>query len=476
MPFKPKPGSPAGLGARQPNEHDGDEGPVSTGEPVGRIVRLICAAPETIAIAVAGFSMPLMVLLLADHLDWPIGYPLGVAGAAVAVTFGRRSPAPASREVAKLTLLAAALLLCWFVANCFFSAQDLYAHRDPATYDLAGRWLMDHPSLRIPTRLSWFGTPAGYNDESAGFTDTALGQVSAQGNHLLPVLLAAVGRLFGIAAMLRANLLFAAVALFALFGLARRIVGPRLAVAAVSAFAVSLPVLYVSRDTFSEPLALLFLMAGLLLLHRAISHGRTRDYALAGFVAGSAAMVRIDAYAALLALIVVAAGLLAKAPPGQRAAVGRRVAAMLAAGLVTTSTGWLDVSRLSYNYYAIQRGAILMLAKAAVALVVLGAITVLLVWRTQWRRQLASTEVLIRLARWASAVIVIAFVVLATRPFWYVGREQVTLMVIQIQKQAHHVVDSTRSYNEQTVSWQALYFGWPTVVLAAGGYVLLMRR
>ena len=65
-----------------------------------------------------------------------------------------------------------------------------------------------------------------------------------------------------------------------------------------------MPIIYVSRDTFTEPLALLFLMGGLALLYRAVDTGRTLDFAAAGFVTSVAAVVRIDAYAALLSLLV----------------------------------------------------------------------------------------------------------------------------------------------------------------------------
>ena len=320
-----------------------------------RGARILCAAPELLACALAGFALPSMLLLLAGQVVWAIVFPVGIACAAVAVVLCRDSPEPATRDLARYTAIALLLVVVWSVVNAFFSAQDLYAHRDPATYDLAGRWLVDHSSLRIPTHPELFGSPSGYTDESAGFNDAAPGQLVAQGNHLLPVLHRGGGSRARDGGLLKANVVFGGLALFAFFGVARRVVGGRLALLAMSALAVSLPMIYVSRDTFSEPLALLFLMAGLILLHRAIEYGRLRDYGLAGFVAGSSAMVRTDSDASLLALIIAAVVLLAVAPAGSRSATARRVATMLAAGLVPTVVGWVDVSRLSPAYYVDQR-------------------------------------------------------------------------------------------------------------------------
>ena len=114
---------------------------------------------------------------------------------------------------------------------------------------------------------------------------------------------------------------------------------------------------------------------------------------------------------------------------------------------------------------------------AGVALAaVLGGLAVPLIWRPWLTRRLAALQWRTRAATVASVAIVAAFAFLASRPFWMQGHSRPTLYLIQVQKQAHDAVDPTRNYNEQTLNWQALYFGWPTVLLAVGGYVLLVRR
>ncbi len=454
-------------------------GASSTGSRLPRhdaLVRVICATPELVASGLAGFAIVPMLMLLIGHFVLAVAIPLGVLGAVVAMALCRTSPESVTPRTALATIAAAVIVLTWCIVNSFYSAVDLYAHRDPTTYNLTGRWLMDHDSLPIATHPELFGSPTGYIDSSAGFSNSSIGHVYAQGNHLLPVLLAVAGKLFGVGALLRVNVLFGALALFVFFGIARRIVGPVWALVVMTAFAVSIPMIYVSRDTFSEPLALLYLMGGLLLLHRAITCGRVRDFALAGFVAGTAAMARIDTDASLLALIIVLTVLLARAPIGQRQAAGVRTFAAVAGAIVPAAIGWADVAWLASGYYHDERTHILLLVKAAVVLAVVGAVVVLLVWRPPIRAVFASTRLRAHGATVASVGIVLAFAGLASRPFWMTGHGPLTLYLIDVQKQAGDAPDGTRTYNEQTINWQALYFGWPTVVLGVIGYVLLVRR
>ena len=50
-------------------------------------------------------------------------------------------------------------------------------------------------------------------------------------------------------------------------------------------------------------------------------------------------------------------------------------------------------------------------------------------------------------------------------------------LILRVAQQAQGLpVDGTRLYTEYTVDWQAMYFGWPTVILAVLGYVLLLNQ
>lgn len=442
-------------------------------------MRCVWSLPEMLPVAVAGFAAPLVVLLLVNRLDLAWGVPLGLAGAVLVTSLaGIRPTAVAGRDVV-LTVAAFVIVGTWLVLGLHNTAQSLFAQRDSATYELTGRWLMDHSSLPIHTQPDLFGSPPGYDGTSAGFqrqTDTT---VFAQGNHLLPLLLATAGWTFGAGAVLQANVVLAAIALLAFFAVARRVVGSGFALVALVALAVSMPMIYVSRDTFTEPLALLFIMGGLVLLARAIESGRVRDYALAGFVSSSTAMVRIDAYAALLSLLVVATVLLAVAAPGERGVVARRTGALVGAAVPMVVAGFLDVSWLSPGYYHNSRPQIMSLAAAAALLVVVGSAAVAASWR--WRTALAARLATprggVRLSALVGAVLIVAFLVLLSRPWWMTARGTFDNQIISGAQQAQGLpVDGTRLYSESTIAWQAMYLGWPTVILAVCGFVVLLDR
>ncbi len=442
-----------------------------------RPARIVAALPVLVPLAVAGGSVGPMVLLLAGAFVAWLAVALAVVGATAALLVYRLPDETPSRSTVVWTLVAAAVVLIWLLLNQARSAEDFYAQRDPATYQLTARWLMDHHSLDFPTHRELFGALPGMDDSSAGFLDDASGDVYAQGNHLLPALLAMAGTVFGGGAVLKANVALAAAGLFAVYGVGRRIVGGPLAVVVMTALAVAMPTLFVSRDTFSEPLAMLLLFGGLGLLQQAVTTRCAADFALAGGVAGASALVRIDSYVSLLALISRAALWAAAASVQQRRARARQALALLAGGLPLAVLGWLDVTQLAGGYYHNQRSQIVPVVAVAAVGAVLAAAAVAAAWRYDLANRWSLPRVRARWAGWLSAALVAGFALLLSRPLWLTTHGATDNDVVRVAQQAAgDAVDGTRLYAENTLNWQAMYLGWATVGLAAVGYVLLVRR
>jgi hypothetical protein len=459
--------------------------------PDGTAARLRACLPEAIPVAAAGFSVPAMVLLLLGRFEVPLVAVAGTAGAVAAVAaLGPERLVSYRYGRSRWTVAALVLAAAFFVFNAAFAGQDLYAMRDPSTYVASGQWLTQHPSLPVDTQAEVFGadvegsTDAQLFGYSAGFANDMSrgGYVDAQGNHLLPVFLAVVGWYGGEGALLGLNALFGAAALLAMFGLVRRFAGDAFALAGTAALAVSLPMLEFSRDAYTEPLALLLLFGGLSVLWRAVESGRPAEFALAGLTAGATTMARIDGYLPLLGFVLVGCCYAARARPGyRRAALGR--AGLLLVGLtLPTVLGYLDVSRLSSNYYQNSRAEILLSLKAVGACLAAGALLIAVAWLLRWSRRVVAGPPRAWLA-WAGAVAVPAvFALLVARPLWQTTYElplpgkECNVFVTNLQAQLGIPADPCRLYDELTAHWLAWYYGWPVVALAVAGLALLVYR
>ena len=455
--------------------------------PLTQAARWLGCLPEALPVAVAGFGLPAMVLLLLGRFEAPVVAVLGLACAAAAVALLGPERLVSYRYGAPKWTLAAVLLAGGFVAlNAPMATQDLYAERDPSTYIATGQWLAHHQSLPVNAEPEIFesGTATEVYKYSAGFGNDLFqdGYVAAQGNHLLPALLAVVGRSAGEPRLLMLNCLIGGLALLAMFGLVRRLAGDGFGLAAAAALAVSMPMLEFSRDSYTEPLALLLLFGGLSVLWRAVESGRVAEFGLAGLTAGSCAMARIDGVLPMLAFVAVGYCYLGRALPGQRRAALARVGTLFAGLTLPVVLGYMDVSRLSTAYYTSRRHEIVSSLKDVVVVVALGVPLVAGVWLIKRARGVVTGPWRPRLAVAAAAAVPLVMTVFVLRPLWMVGHERpdagqpCNQLVLSLQRALHHPVVPCRTYDEYTVHWIAWYFGWPTVALATAGLALLVRR
>jgi hypothetical protein len=429
----------------------------------------------------AGFSLVAMVLLQLGLYRPALVLPLGLIGAAVAalgVGLVRPEPLAGSRLLDGAAVL---VVLGFAVLNVRYSAQNISVFRDPAAYAVTGQWLVHHGSLPIPVEPEVFGAVKGVSFYSAAFDPAhTAGFVYPQYSNLLPGLLAVAGWLDGDGLLLKLNPLIGSAALLGFYGLVRQYTARVWALVAVIVLGVSLPQLHFSRNTYSEPVTMLFLVGGLALLREAQRRGSTRGYGLAGLVLGSAALARIDGLYFLLTVPLLAAVTLAVASPERRGDAARRVAALLLGVAVPAVVATLNLANLSPQYLDNLGSELGMIAAATVAITVVGAVAVVLAWRTSLPHRLASAT-----RGWlpgvGAAAVVLLAVVAASRPLWYVGRTPdappaQTQYITFLQKANGLPLDGTRSYAEQTMSWFSWYYGPITVALGVLGVAFGVHR
>ncbi|MGE5287965.1 MAG: hypothetical protein ACM3ML_12320 [Micromonosporaceae bacterium] len=166
------------------------------------------------------------------------------------------------------------------VWQALLHSQQVIVRRDPATYVQFAYWIARHGSLPIPQLRSAFGGALpGMTFQSLGFYShgTALVPQFMAG---LPITLAAAFWIEGVQLAVLFAPVFGACAVLTFGGLVGRLCGPRWAPLGALVLAVSLPEIYTSRSTFSEPLAQILLFGGLCLVTDALwLDARRRDAA-----------------------------------------------------------------------------------------------------------------------------------------------------------------------------------------------------
>jgi 4-amino-4-deoxy-L-arabinose transferase-like glycosyltransferase len=442
---------------------------------------LVEALPLLLPALFAGFSLVAMVLLHLGLYRPALVLPLGLIGAAAAglgVGLVRSEPLAGNRFLDG----AAVLVTLGFAAlNVRYSAQNISVFRDPAAYAVTGQWLVHHGSLPIPVNTEVFGTVPGVRFHSAAFDPGPdAGFVYPQYGNLLPGLLAVGGWLYSDGLLLKLNPLIGSAALLGFYGLVRQYTARSWALVAMIVLGVSLPQLHFSRNTYSEPVTMLFLVGGLALLREAQRRGSTRGYGLAGLVLGSAALARIDGLYFLLTVPLLAAATLAIASPERRRDATRKVAALLLGVAVPAVVAMANLIDLSPVYLHNLGSELIMVATAMAAVTVVGGVAVFLAWRTRLMHRLASAT-----RGWlpgvGAAAVVLLAAVAASRPLWYVGRtpdvRQSQIHYITFLQKANGLpLDGTRSYAEQTLLWFSWYYGPITVALGVLGVAFGVHR
>jgi hypothetical protein len=467
-------------------------------DPAGLLLARLSVAPALVATAFLLVAFPLLVIgwfrpapvialsVVVAALLVPLGLSRlpGLRPGATAVSDPRQwaqpgdpAGAPDSRRTPWWTVVGVLVIAVGFLAfQAAYHSQFIIISRDPGSYMQFAAWIQGHGSLPIQVDLPAFGGAKGIT-----FTGFAMYQ---QGNTVTPQFMAGLPMALsvgfwvgGVNGALLLAPLFGALAVLVFAGLVARLVGARWAPLAALVIAVSEPLMFTSRSTYSEPLALIVFLGGLCLVidslraERGIAgvaaisgplsglRGRVARWdsarvlaLLGGLGIGIALLVRIDAAADALPIIPYLGLLLLRR---QRQAVPTIIG--LAIGWVW---GWYDAIFVSFPYvFQTNKSSSIPMVEILVAVLIVTVAAGL--WLRRRMRVTGSLPQVGQhwyLPRWLGTfVVILPFVVLAG----FAARSHF---------QPNYVKED---YVQLTLHWVYWYLGGPAIALAAIGAAAL---
>ncbi|TDQ51927.1 hypothetical protein [Actinorugispora endophytica] len=423
-------------------------------------------------------AFPLLLLgLLTPLTGLVVGLPTVLAALALVP---RLAPAVGGEpdDVPWWPLVLVVLVVVVFAAvQVAYHSEQFVIRRDAASYAQYTAWIAQNGYLPVPQQRELI---AG-DDFALSYNSLAYYQVD---DVVWPQFLAGAPLVYslgfwaaGLGGMVVVPPLVGALGVLTFAGLTARLVGARWAPLAALTLAVCHPQQWISRSTYSEPVAQVLLLGALVLAYDALARrarplgrwGAPHVLALAaGLAFGLGLLVRIDAMRDLLP-VVGFLGLLLLARRGQALPMAVGLSVGVGYGLVA---GFV-LSRPYLEYLSDSLGPLLLLSGAVVAAT---AVAVLVLWRRGAPR-------LDRPAWLPNALAVAVLVVMAgfaLRPLFFVqrghGDDATGLYIGHVQEIEGLPVDPDRTYEEMSLYWVGWYVGLAAVLLAAFGVALLLRR
>ncbi|KRE26053.1 glycosyltransferase family 39 protein [Agromyces sp. Soil535] len=439
------------------------------------LARMLTAAPDAIALPLFWLCLTVTVTIIFRSFTPWLVIPLTVAGSAL--TWRWRPTAFSSRFGWHSALAALIIVIAWLAVNLPYASRWIDVTRDPGFLTLEGIWLSDHADPALP-----IGTAA---DVAAAVPDARVsslayfpqdGALHAQGAKLVPGLVAIGGWIGGTEGVLVGNLLIGAVALVLFYGFARRMIGPVWSLPALIALASSMPMVAFSRSIYTEPLVVGVTFAGLTFLWIAIKSRMWYHYLAGGALVGAGGLARIDGVAIVIGVVLgLAVIMFVETDDTARRRNRLNYIICVGAAFVVTAVGVVDLVLNSPGYLQDLSGEFGLLTSAAVISALLG---LLLTFGRPWRgvrKALIRWRVPLSWVAFAGVLVIAA--VLLSRPLWYVGHGNAPIdLVGGLQALSGLPVDPTRSYDELSLTWVAMYMSWATVVAALVGVAVALRR
>ncbi|MCF3649189.1 hypothetical protein [Synoicihabitans lomoniglobus] len=214
--------------------------------------------------------------------------------------------AAASSSVRGNRVLAAAAsgLIIW---NGVFATESIFSGRDQGVYSNHAAHIARTGELRADAMFEGLFEPGNFglaSGSQAGgyFFDTAAKNIYFQ---FAPTFALYLAQAFGIGAfygLFAFNPFLSGLNALLFFALARRLLSPRIAALTTAYFALNISQIWIVRITLSEVLTQTWLLAGLVLLHHALSRLDRRTFTSGVVLLASCTLARVDAYLIIIAI------------------------------------------------------------------------------------------------------------------------------------------------------------------------------
>lgn len=442
----------------------------------GRFLARVTALP---AIALSAWLLVAFPLLVVGQFSPLTAVFLGLPAVVTACALLPRlvPDPPDEEEVPWWPVIAVLVIAVAFAAvQIAFHAETLVIRRDPASYAMYTAWIAENGYLPIPQQRDLI---AG-DDPALSYQSLAYYQrddvIWPQFMAGAPLVLSVGYWLGGLGGMLVVTPVLGALGVLTFAGLTARLVGARWAPLAALVLAVCLPQQWVSRFTYSEPLAQVLLLGGLVIAFDALSKRRALTdrwggpqplAAAAGLVFGLGVLVRIDAIRDLLP-VVGFVGLLLVARRGQ--------ALPLATGLAV-GVGYGLVAGYGYSYPYLEYLSDSLNPLLLIGFVVVFATVVLTA--ALWRYGLPHTERVRWLPNAMALFALLVMVGFAIRPLIWPdyghGSDFTDQWVASVQQIEGLPIEGSRTYYDMSLYWVGWYVGLGTVLFASLGVALVLR-
>lgn len=441
--------------------------------------RLLTAVPDAILVPLLWLcltvSMSVMARAFTPWLVIPVVVVLSVA------TWRWRPGRYLERWGWQSALIALLGAVAWLAVNVPFASRWLTVTRDPGFLTLEGVWLTHHAGPNIPvSHISTIAAQipgATVAGQAYNYSD---GVLHVQGAKLVPGLAAMLGWVGGVEGVLVSNLVIGAIALLTFYGFARRFIGPVWSLVATGALAISMPFVAFTRSVYTEPLVVAVTFGGLTLIWAGYRAKRWSGFIAGGALLGAGGLARIDGAAVVmgltLGLVLAALGTTSRA---RRAELRKYFLLASSASVVVTGLGIIELLVDSPQYTAALAPQWHELVAVTLGAFIIGvAVTVGPPWRwaTVWIANRARVIGIV-----LTVVTLLVGIAFATRPLWYVARHYVpgspfSNLAVGLENMEGIPADPTRSWDEQSLTWVAMYYSWIVVAAALIGLAFAVRR